>query len=89
MTFMEEIYKTDGIRLGQAEKKKHTKFWNIRTKTSENLKIYSAHLISTTLHLITRPYGVTRTVEHKTGTVIARTIINIMKLKEKKNLEQS
>ena len=35
-----------------------------------------------------KTYGKTRTVEHKTGTVVASMIMKIMKLKEK-NLKQS
>ena len=30
-----------------------------------------------------KPCGITQTIEHKTGTVIARMIVKIMKLKEK------
>ena len=33
-------------------------------------------------NLIIKPYGMTRTVEHKTGTVVARMIMKIIKLKE-------
>ena len=43
--------------------------------------------ISKNLRLIKKPYGITRTMEHRTGTVITRMIVKIMKLNEK-NLKQ-
>jgi len=39
-------------------------------------------------NLIIKLYGMTRTVEHKTGTVVARMAMKIIKLKEK-NLKRS
>jgi len=35
-----------------------------------------------------KPYGMTQTMEHKTGTIIARIIMKILKLKET-NLKQA
>jgi hypothetical protein len=37
---------------------------------------------------VAKPYGMTQTMEHKTGTIIARIIMKILKLKEK-NLKQA
>lgn len=51
-------------------------------------KYVSADLISTNLRLMAKPYGTTQTMERKTGTVIARIIMKIMKLKEN-NLKQA
>jgi len=45
-------------------------------------------LVSTNLHRTAKPYGMTQTMEHKTGTIIARIIMKILKLKET-NLKQA
>jgi hypothetical protein len=81
---MEEIYITDGIWLRQAQNK-HKILKNLNQDITESGNIKCLLDID---NLIIKPYGLTRNVEHKTGTVIARMIMKIMKLKEMK-LKQS
>jgi hypothetical protein len=40
------------------------------------------------IYTIAKPYGITQTVEHETGTIIVKIIMIILKLKEK-NLKQT
>lgn len=83
-TFMGEIYITNGIWLRQSEDR-HKILKNPKQEVTESGNIKCLLDID---NLIIKPYGMTRNVEHKTGTVIAGMIMKIMKLKEKK-LKQS